>query len=260
MNTRSIIRLSIALILLIGIVSVYLTLERKKGRRQTYPITIINIGNASRLEIGRQMRTIAEHEPEIIGLDFFVNPDSLEKDSILANVMRSFRRTVQVVTLHRFNEELYIWDSLEVSHPKFIPGGIGFANLSVNDSVLITAVPMQQIWKDSLIAPFSLAIAQKLGRVDPRYAEGGFGDLEFPRDRIGKNYNRLDLTDIASGNFRKVELQGKIVLMGYLGADEDFHYIDKEKKKRVTGVEIHAAILEQVLKKEVKQVSGSSGK
>ena len=253
-------RISIVLVILIGVIAVYLIWERSGGRRETYPITIVNIGKASRIELGRQLRTIAAQDPAIIGLDFFVNPDSLGQDTVLANVMRKFRRTIQVVTLHRFNSELYIWDSLEVSHPKFIPGGIGFANFSVRDSVLVPAVPIQQIWKDSLIAPFGLAIAQKLGRVKPLYSEGGFGDLEFPTDQIGNNYNRIELADIASGNFRKIELQGKIVLMGYLGSDEDFHYLDKKKTRRASGVEIHAAILEQSLSKAKQQVSGSSGR
>ena len=240
-------RLHIILLSLLLIVAGYLVVEFTRGRGETHQITIIDIGNASRPEIGRLMREVAAQRPEIIGMDFFLVNDSLERDTVIAAAMDRYDRTIQVVALHRFNPDFYLWDSLEVSHSKFRPGGIGFANIFLKDSVLVNAVPMQQIWNDSIIPAFGLAIARKIGRVDARYAEGGFEDLEFPVDRIGRNYNRLQLSDILSGDFKKVELEGKIVLLGYLGPDDDIYYIDEDRNKRASGVEIHAAILEEAL-------------
>ncbi|MFM7195048.1 MAG: CHASE2 domain-containing protein [Bacteroidota bacterium] len=221
--------------------------QRMDGRGETHQITIVNVGSVSRNELGRQLRTIISHNPEIIGFDILFNQDSLDRDSVLAAVLQRYHRTAQVVTLHKFNEELYMWDSLEASHPKFPTSTIGFANISLKDSVLIPAVPMQQIWKDSLISPFALAIAKQLGRVNPLYAEGGFGFIEFTLTPDAANYNRIELSDIVSGDYRKVELEGKIVLLGYLGPKEDFLYLDEKKTQRVSGIEVHAALLNQVL-------------
>lgn len=242
-------RLNMLLILGILITAAILIYQRLGGRGQTHQITIINIGTVSRNELGRQLRTIISHKPEVLGFDILFNRDSLSRDSVLSNVLKRYRRTVQVVTLHKFNEELYMWDSLETSHPKFPAGGIGFANISLKDSVLVQAVPMQQIWKDSLIAPFALTIAKKIGRVKPAYVDGGFGFIEFNLTPDEINYNRIELSDIADGDYRKVELEGKIVLLGYLGPNEDFHYLDDRKTQRVSGIEVHAAILNQVLEK-----------
>ena len=240
-------RFHIILISLLLIIAGYLVIEISRGRGQTYPITIVDIDSASRPEIGKLLRIVAATRPEIIGMDFFLVQDSLHRDTLLARAISEFKHTVQVVALHRFNAEFYIWDSLEVSHPKFRPGGVGFANIFLKDSVLVNAVPMQQIWNDSIIPPFGLAVAKKTGRVSAKYAEGGFEDMEFPVDRIGNNYNRLSIAQIFSGDFRKVDLEGKIVLLGYLGPKEDTYYIDEKRSRRASGVEIHAAILEEAL-------------
>ena len=37
--------------------------------------------------------------------------------------------------------------------------------------------------------------------------------------------------------------------MGYMGEDEDFHYVDVDKKRKVKGVEIHAALIGQMIRK-----------
>ncbi|MFM7195265.1 MAG: hypothetical protein ACKOYP_10875, partial [Bacteroidota bacterium] len=61
--------------------------QRMDGRGETHQITIVNVGSISRNELGRQLRTIISHNPEIIGFDILFNQDSLDRDSVLAAVL-----------------------------------------------------------------------------------------------------------------------------------------------------------------------------
>lgn len=59
--------------------------------------------------------------------------------------------------------------------------------------------------------------------------------------------NKEKERQIGDRQFRKQDLNDKIVIMGYLGEKEDFFYLDHRKTKKVNGVEIHAAIVEEIL-------------
>lgn len=210
-------------------------------------ITIVNIGHSDRLEIGKQLSIIKKYSPKVIGLDFYLVPDSLDKDTILVKELETIGNTVQIVGLHDLYEPDYIWDSLEVSHPKFKIANHGFVNFATEDSVLIKELPMTQSFNSRQIYCFGYVVAQNSFGVKNRFKDTGDKELKLNLDGLGKNYKLITSDELFSGKFKKQDIKDKIVIMGYIGEREDFYYLDKEKTKRISGVEVHAAIIDELI-------------
>lgn len=210
-------------------------------------ITIVNIGHSNRVELGKQLGIIKKYSPKIIALDFYLVPDSLDKDAILVKELETIKNTVQIVGLHDLYEPDYIWDSLEVSHPKFKIANHGFANFTTEDSILINELPMTQSFKSRQIYCFSYVVAQNSFGVKDKFKNTGDRELKLNLDRLGKNYKLISAYELSSGKFKKQDLKDKIVIMGYVGEKEDYFYLDKGKTKKINGVEVHAAIIEELI-------------
>lgn len=210
-------------------------------------ITIVNIGHSNRVELGRQLGIIKKYSPKIIALDFYLVPDSLDKDIILVNELETIRNTAQIVGLHDLYEPDYIWDSLEVSHPKFKVTSHGFANLTTEDSILIKELPMRQTFNSKSIYCFSYVIAENSFGVKNKFKDTGEKELKLNMYGLGTNYKLITVDELFSGKFRKQDLKDKIVIMGYIGEKEDYFYLDKERTKKINGVEVHAAIIEELI-------------
>ena len=212
-----------------------------------YLITIVDIGNLTRPELGRQLDLIRKFNPKIIGLDFHLGPDSLWKDSTIVHALAKVHNSVQVVTLHNYIDTFNAWDSLEQSNQKFKVDDHGFANLIDEDSVFIPELPMRQLYRDQPVYAFSYVIAKNSFGVKPRFSDSLDYYLRFRTDSLGFNYNLITEKEYRAGDYSEDDFSNKIVLMGYMGEDEDFHYVDVDKKRKVKGVEIHAALIGQMI-------------
>jgi CHASE2 domain-containing sensor protein len=210
-------------------------------------ITIVNIGHSDRAEIGRQLGIIKKYSPKVIALDFYLVPDSLDKDVILVKELETIKNTVHIVGLHDLYEPDYIWDSLEVSHPKFKMGNHGFVNFATEDSVLIRELPMTQSFNSRQIYCFGYVVAQNSFGVKDKFKNTGDKELKLNLGGLGKNYKLITADELFSRKFKKHDLKDKIVIMGYVGEKEDYYYLDKAKTKKVNGVEVHAAIIEELI-------------
>jgi len=218
-------------------------------------ITIVNIEQSNRITLGQQLRIIKKYSPKIIALDFYLVPDSLGRDSILVKELATAKNTVQVVGLHNKREVKrsgFIWDSLEVSHSKFKVADQGFANLASEDSVLAKELPMVQnfLGTDRRMTPiysFSYVVAQNSFGVRTKFKKEKWRTFGFNLDQLGKNYKLITKDQLFSGDFKKEDLADKIMIMGYMGDKEDFLYTDSSKRRKINGVEVHAAIIDEII-------------
>ena len=214
---------------------------------KTHPITIVDIGKASRTQLGHQVGILSKYQPRILGLDFFLVPDSLSGDTAMVNALHRISNTIQVVGLHTYYEMFQAWDSLEVSHSKFTVSGIGFANLPSADSVILPDSPMSQRWHDSTIHSFGYAVALASTGTQARHRHESDSSIRLDAHTIGKNYNLITMDQVLSGSFNPDLVRDKIVLLGYLGDDDDFFYLDSLRTSRINGVEVHAAVISKLL-------------
>lgn len=233
-------------IMLVLILSAMMACDKKAP----HVITIVDIGNNPRPEIGRQIETIRQFNPRIIGMDFHLVPDSTWKDSTIVNALNKSSNTVQVVTLHNYFEVFDAWDSLEFSHPKFKVTEHGFANLVSDDSVFVPELPLKQMFRSEPVYAFSYVVAKNSFGVKPKFKDSLDFFLRFKTDSLGLNYNLISAEDFSSGKYSADYFRDKIVLLGYMGDTEDYHYTDADKKRKVKGVEIHAALIGQMINRK----------
>jgi CHASE2 domain-containing sensor protein len=227
-----------------------LTIVSACSKEAPHIITIVDIGNNPRPEIGRQIEKIRQFNPRIIGMDFHLVPDSTWKDSTIVNALNKSVNTVQVVTLHNYFEVFDAWDSLEYSHPKFKVSDRGFANLVSQDSVFVPELPLKQMFRTEPVYAFSYVVAKNSYGVKPRFSDSLDYFLRFKTDSLGLNYNLISAEDFSKGNYSAEYFKDKIVLLGYMGESEDYHYADPDKKRKVKGVEIHAALIGQMINRK----------
>jgi CHASE2 domain-containing sensor protein len=211
-------------------------------------VTIVDIGRNDRIKLGEQLKIIGKFSPRIVGLDFYLVPDSLDRDTIIVNGLKKLSNSVQVVGLYNFHETLNVWDSLKVSHSKFKVGNHGFSNLSAeDDSVIVRRLPLRQSFLDKEYYSFGYIVAKNSFGVKPKYRDIGDEELDFNLNNFEENYKLISSEDLILGKFRKEDLLGKIVLMGYIGEKEDFFYMDYKRNRKINGVEIHAAVIKELL-------------
>ena len=220
------------------------------SKKAPHVITIVDIGNNPRPEIGRQIEKIRQFNPRIIGMDFHLVPDSTWKDSTIVNALNKSSNTVQVVTLHNYFEVFDAWDSLEYSHPKFKVSDKGYANLVSQDSVFVPELPIKQMFRAEPVYAFSYVVAKNSFGVKPRFSDSLDYFLRFKTDSLGLNYNLITAEEFSKGKYSAEYFKDKIVLLGYMGESEDYHYADADKKRKVKGVEIHAALIGQMINRK----------
>ncbi|MFM7850699.1 MAG: CHASE2 domain-containing protein, partial [Flammeovirgaceae bacterium] len=77
--------------------------------------------------------------------------------------------------------------------------------------------------------------------------KNGDNDFTFDNDAFGRYFKVISVNDLLTENFDKKDLTDKIVLMGHVSDKEDSFYLDDKRAKRISGVEIHASIIKEIL-------------
>jgi CHASE2 domain-containing sensor protein len=218
--------------------------------KESVTITIVDIGRLDRVGIAKELSIINKYSPRVIGLDFLLTTDSLDKDIPLSEELAKTQNMIRATKLHN-NEpfETTKWDSLEQYHPKFRFGNQGFTNVvTTDDMVIIRELPMRQYFRDNTEVAFSYLIATHydFDRIKPKYKNGD-EDFSFDNDSFGHYFKIISVKDLLSEKFDKNDLTDKIVLMGHVSDKEDWFYLDDSKTKKISGVEIHASVIRELL-------------
>ncbi|MFM7852864.1 MAG: hypothetical protein ACKO96_13340, partial [Flammeovirgaceae bacterium] len=140
------------LILLVGLI-----FSLGCSQKEPVTITIVDIGHLDRVGIAKELSIINKYSPRVIGLDFLLNTDSLDKDIPLSEELERTPRMIQATKLHNNDPyEITKWDSLEMYHSKFRFGKQGFSNITVTeDFVIVRELPMRQYYKADTEFAFS---------------------------------------------------------------------------------------------------------
>jgi len=213
-------------------------------------ITIVDIGHFDRTGIAKELVIINDYSPKVVGLDFLLTADSLNKDIPLIDILSRMKNVVQASTLHN-NDPMDVtkWDSLEGYHPKFRFAYSGFNNLTItDDSVIVRELPMQQKYRDETVFAFSYLVASQYNsnKINSKYKNDN-KDYVFDETTIGHYFKVISKEDLMLGNFDKNDIMGKIVLLGVVSSKEDLFYLNEMKSDRISGVEFHASIIREIL-------------
>ena len=218
-------------------------------------IVIVNFGELSRRQVAEQIRIISQHKPKVIGIDGFYNCQGLPRDTVycpqlkdtlgnllLAEAIREAGNVILVTKLLQSSglqeagiEDVY--DSLEVSDSLFteVAMGDGFASLETEaayqDDVKTCRAfnpKMSVNGVDNYAFGVRLAMAydpEKTKRFLDRdnYSEvinyrGNIYDI-FGQTKYPQVFYTLDVDDVLNDNFLPSMIEGKIVIVGFLGKE-----------------------------------------
>lgn len=231
-------------------------------------IVIVNIGTLDRKGIAAEIDYLKQFNPKVIGIDaFFRKTKTKEQDSALSCSIQSVPNIVLVSQLKSYNEAKDSFDTLQKSNDLFAKTTCsGFANFALDENKFRTVrifSPKERVG-DSTEYAFPANVVKL-------YNQKAFNNL-IARSKTPEiiNYRRnlpkyfiIDVNDIINHNFSDSllnrKINGKIVLMGYLGNDtsklmtEDVfftplneRFIGKSRPD-MYGVVIHANIISQIL-------------
>jgi CHASE2 domain-containing sensor protein len=183
-----------------------------------------------------------------VALDFMLTTDSLSKDELLATELSRVRNLVRATILHKYDKSANRWDSLETFHAKFGQGKVGFSNITISDdSVFVPELPMRQFALGKTITSLSYSIADNSFGVKPQYKTDPGKFFYFS---INKSFKIISANNLLSEKFDANDLNGKIVILGHAGPGEDNFYLNRQRTRTISGVEIHANIVGQIINVE----------
>lgn len=208
---------------------------------------LVDIMETGRFQIGQTLRVINANNPRVVAFNIIFDHDSLDVDSILRTEIMFTENLVTGTELDSNTHRIDTWVSEKKSHPKFLSVHRGFLNISIeDDSVLIFELPMRQrLITGERVPAFSYAIAENASEVKLQY-QSGTQDFTFERSDFEQKFNTIDWEDLLAGNFKKRDIDGKIVIIGQLYPQERF-YLDKSREKSITGTEIQACFVNAIM-------------
>ena len=253
-------------------------------------VVLVNIGELDRSGIAEQLKIIAKYNPAVIGVDVLLG---LETDHHQDSALSSTLMTIpNVVLAHKllYNPAIDHFDSSLRPIPSLLPNvSLGYVNLITGAShqdemkVCRSFTPQEKL-SDTTALAFSVKLAnylnpeltQKfLSRSKQEELINYRGNVfDYGATNYGTRYFALDVMDVLSENFVPDIIEGKAVILCFLGKElgdrqtrEDIFftplnkkYVGKTEPDMFGGV-IHANIISMILNEDyLDQMSDNWGK
>jgi len=251
-------------------------------------IVIVNIGILPRRGIAEQINIINKYNPKVIGIDSFFR--SLKEDS-LGDLMlaEAFSRVENLVIGSKLIEpdDNGIWQDMYTSHELFSQYAMtASVNLIVDEADLEqnkyktcrSFFPIEKVFDSESGTyfdepAFAVKLADiyapdKVKKIIERDVEEEVVNyrgnvMDFGRSNFGTRYFALDVFDVLEENFTPDLIEGKIILMGFVGEDfsdtrsfEDKYFTPLNPKYAgradldMFGVVVHANIISMILNED----------
>jgi CHASE2 domain-containing sensor protein len=243
--------------------------------QQTVPyedrIVLVNIGEASlgRRSIAQQISILNQYHPKVIGVDakFF----SLKEEDPIGDFMLegAFAEAQQLVLAAEFavlTDTSKGWDTLYLPPANFAQHAtiayVNVGNQEVSDFTTWRSIPVREKTMQGLSAPcFAVQVAALYDSAAAARFMARNNEIEhiYFKGNLDK-YTKLDVEDVLEERFDPSLIEGKIVLIGYLGSEYTNYHFDEDKfytplnEKQVGrgtpdmyGVVVHANIVSMIL-------------
>ena len=190
-------------------------------------IVLVNLGRLNRGEIADQLNIINNYKPNTVGMNaiFFDKRDSIA-DLKLADALNKTKNLV-MAGRPMYDSQGNL-DSVATSHPMFTKHAvIGISSLDWNS---ITGVSRSYMvfgkCNHKTFYDFSVILAKffdpssfkdMVSRKNQFEMINYKGNLIDNHSQFGKKYYALDFEDVFNGNFAPEQIEGKIVVLCYLG-------------------------------------------
>ena len=243
-------------------------------------VVLVNISDLPRRDIAKQIFILNQHNPKVIGIDAFFRRPSADTlgDQFLAATIQDANNFVMVTEMDNYDSATNTWGELNTSHPMFQDHAQqGFANTFTEESGreyfnTWKKIPLKEKVKDlkedpvifaaQIVANYdSVAYKKFVARGNPVEDIYFKGNIANPKnENQSTKYFTLDYDDVLEQRFDPSVVEGKIVLMGYMGevynatnwdADKFYTSLNEEPLGRtypdMYGVVVHANIISMIL-------------
>lgn len=223
-------------------------------------IVLVNIDTLNRAGIATEISVINALNPRVIAIDVnFSGRENPEQDLLLFNALDQCKNLVMACEIDKFAEQRFNYGFFSVeSEPEFVVNArIGFVN------VILETDDLRTLKRFSTVKNVAGKLVYHLA-VETAFAYDSTKTSKFVRNhsnivevdyRDGKgDFRRITSKEVFSGDLIKEDIEGKIVMFGYLGPlEEDMFYTPLNKagapaRPDMYGVEYLAYIVAQVLR------------
>ncbi|MBI5371484.1 MAG: CHASE2 domain-containing protein [Sphingobacteriales bacterium] len=222
-------------------------------------ITIVNIGMADREQLAALIDKTAEMKPRVMGLDVLLEgPKDPYKDSVLAATVSRCANLVLASRLEWKDEK----DPYKENFFRTPGTGEGYANMLAEDIATVRLwAPFFENEKDSHAKPYKSFASSILEKYDStafkRLVKRNKETETINYSRRQDRYYQLEGESILAGLENDSLIRDRIILFGYIGADEsdilDKKFTPMNKKyygksiPDMNGVAVHANMLSMAL-------------
>lgn len=235
-------------------------------------IVIVNIGYNSRTELASMLKIISDSHPKVIGGDIFfdyeVDTLDLMGTSLLSDQVKTMNNLVLASAyLGKDEDGVDIIARQSPSIREYVREGIVSLNIATDDPQYGTVrsfYPITEIDKTKHLS-FGFLVASFLDSTVLSHATEdetmirwyGYGGLSS-----GRVFKTFDSHQIINGEFQRSDIEGKIVLMGFMGetlgdyVPGDIFFTPLNGKiigrslPDMYGVEVHANVIKMIVDKD----------
>ena len=232
-------------------------------------LVIINIGKRYRLGIAQEIAIINSLAPKVVALDtYFPNEKDQYSDSLLISTLNTCKGLVMMSLIKEYTGKNDVsYNELDGSLPKFLANSkIGFANSILENDQFQTLKRFSIYEKVNNLTIYHFAVRASMEYDSLKTMEFISGkprviDVEYIGDE--KMFKTFSDFDVFNGKVRREDIEGKIVLFGYIGPYEGYTGdYDEDKffsplngrmppyKPDMYGVVFHANIIAQILRQK----------
>lgn len=245
-----------------GILSIFIFLSWScSSQNINDSIVLINVGTEGRERVAELLNHINQHEPKVTAIDLqFSSEKSPEVDKKLIDALSKCNNLVMVSVIENYSTQ-------RLSHDKFIPGCLpkftsfaktGFVNLIIEDDEFST-VKRFSIWEyvDGIKElSFAMQTAYAFDKdfvAKYELTHNQFNEVNF-KNGLSK-FKRYSIEDILSMEPKGRDLNGKILMIGFLGpGNSDKFYTpistnDIPGEPNIYGLEFLAQVVAQILQR-----------
>ncbi len=186
-------------------------------------IVLVNISRLERREIAHLLQIVIDNKPKVIGIDALLDkPKDPSADSILANVIINGHNIVLVSKLENLNEETDKWERLVKAHYLFSDITCnGFANLVLDEDSTRTVrlfSPYEEV-NNEIVNCFATEVVRIYDNQAYEYLLERGNDIEIINFKgYTDKFHKIDFMDFFDGERDFPSIEGKIVLLGYIGS------------------------------------------
>ncbi len=201
-------------------------------------IVLVNTGGLSRRELAEQLAVLGKYNPKVIGMGMeFFEPDEEDPigDFMLEQTLKNTQNVVMVSELHQWQEAQQAWDSLR-NPPQEVLAHVttGFANNGDRQPSHFPfwgEIPPKETLKNGQIVHcFALKVMEQYDAniADEFLRRNNAEEVIYFKGNLEK-YPKLEAAQVAQENFTAEMIEGKIVLLGYMGTDYGDYFFEESK-------------------------------